>query len=396
MHAETMPAEVPRHVLMTADTVGGVWSQSIELAAGLGARGVRVSLATMGAPLTPSQRAQAAALERGDGAFSLHESSWRLEWMDAPWQDVERAGEWLLGLARELQPDVVHLNQFAFGALPFAAPKLVVAHSCVASWWRAVHRNLAPPPWDAYRQVVRDGLEGADLVAAPTEAMLASLALDYRYIRGGVVLPNGRDPAKFASAAQKAPFVLSAGRLWDSAKNLAALEAVAPTLPWPVRVAGAAAAPGAPAPAAQSAAVQWLGELAPEEMAAQFARAAIYALPARYEPFGLSALEAGLSSCALVLGDIPSLREVWGDAALYVPPDDHAALQAALSRLIGDDALRQCMAQKALARARAFTPQRMADAYLEAYARLLAAAPRPADSKRRARKTTTRETACAS
>jgi glycosyltransferase involved in cell wall biosynthesis len=398
MDAETMPAEAPRHVLMTADTVGGVWSQSIELAAGLGARGVRVSLATMGAPLAPSQRAQAAALERGNGAFSLHESSWRLEWMDAPWQDVERAGEWLLGLARELRPDVVHLNQFAFGALPFAAPKLVVAHSCVASWWRAVHRSLAPPPWDAYRQVVRDGLEGADLVAAPTEAMLAALALDYRYIRGGVVLPNGRDPAKFA-AAQKAPFVLSAGRLWDSAKNLAALEAVAPTLPWPVRVAGAAAAPGALAPAAQPAVVQWLGELAPEAMAAQFARAAIYALPARYEPFGLSALEAGLSSCALVLGDIPSLREVWGDAALYVPPDDHAALHAALLRLMGDDALRQCMAQKALARARAFTPQRMVDAYLAAYARLpaaaAAAAPRHAAGKR-ARKTTTRETACAS
>ncbi len=32
-------------------------------------------------------------------------------------------------------------------------------------------------------------------------------------------------------------------------------------------------------------------------------------LPARYEPFGLSVLEAALSGCALVLGDIPSLRE---------------------------------------------------------------------------------------
>ena len=42
------------------------------------------------------------------------------------------------------------------------------------------------------------------------------------------------------------------------------------------------------------------------------ARASIYALPARYEPFGLSILEAALSGAALVLGDIPSLREVWG------------------------------------------------------------------------------------
>ena len=56
------------------------------------------------------------------------------------------------------------------------------------------------------------------------------------------------------------------------------------------------------------------------------ARAAIYALPARYEPFGLTALEAGLSGCALVLGDIPSLREVWGETACFVPPDDRDAV----------------------------------------------------------------------
>ena len=63
-----------------------------------------------------------------------------------------------------------------------------------------------------------------------------------------------------------------------------------------------------------------LGRLSAGELADWYARAAIYALPARYEPFGLSALEAALSGCALVLGDIPSLREIWGDAALFVPP----------------------------------------------------------------------------
>jgi glycogen synthase len=56
-----------------------------------------------------------------------------------------------------------------------------------------------------------------------------------------------------------------------------------------------------------------------------YARASIYALPARYEPFGLSALEAALSGCALILGDIPSLREVWLEAAPYVSPDDESA-----------------------------------------------------------------------
>ena len=74
-------------------------------------------------------------------------------------------------------------------------------------------------------------------------------------------------------------------------------------------------------------------------------------LPARYEPFGLSVLEAALSGCALVLGDIASLREVWQDAALYVPPDDAGALTAALARLIAEPELRHSLATSARKRA---------------------------------------------
>ncbi|MEB3829625.1 glycosyltransferase [Phormidium sp. CCY1219] len=61
--------------------------------------------------------------------------------------------------------------------------------------------------------------------------------------------------------------------------------------------------------------------MSPEELSHWYARAAIYAFPARYEPFGLSVLEAALSGCALVLGDIPRLREMWGDAAVFANPD---------------------------------------------------------------------------
>ena len=113
-------------------------------------------------------------------------------------------------------------------------------------------------------------------------------------------------------------------------------------------------------------------------LAEQYARAAIYALPARYEPFGLSVLEAALSGCALVLGDIESLREVWGSAALYVAPDDHEALSAALRGLIEDDALRSRMADEARACALQYTPECMAAAYRSAYARLLR--PEPPDA----------------
>ncbi|MDB5296059.1 MAG: glycosyl transferase group 1, partial [Phycisphaerales bacterium] len=174
----------------------------------------------------------------------------------------------------------------------------------------------------------------------------------------------------------KEPFVLTAGRLWDEAKNVAALAAVAPGLPWPVRVAGEARHPGGTMTATSGATgdagpatpnLYPLGRLDEAEMAHAFARAAIYCLPARYEPFGLSALEAGLSGCALVLGDIPSLREVWGDAAVYVPPADHGALRDALVGLIGRPDERRARAEQALARARRYVSAPMAAAYVGAY-----------------------------
>jgi glycogen synthase len=101
------------------------------------------------------------------------------------------------------------------------------------------------------------------------------------------------------------------------------------------------------------------------------ARASIYASPARYEPFGLSVLEAALSHCALVLGDIPSLREIWSDAAVFVEPDNENALSAALNRLIEETADRREMAHRAYAHALQYSSARMAGSYMRAYAELL-------------------------
>ena len=350
-------------LLMTADTVGGVWNYAVELARALEQRGVQVTLATMGAPLTSYQRAQVGGLP----GLALHESSHRLEWMQNAWDDVDRAGEWLLALERDGAPDLVHLNQFAFGALPFAAPKLVVAHSCVLSWWRAVHGEAAPAAWDGYRRRVVQGLAGAGLVAAPTRAMLHSLQENYGFSGAGRVLHNGRSAEAFQPAV-KQPFVFAAGRFWDAAKNLTALQAVAPLLPWPVRVAGSITHPdgGSVRPSR----VHCLGELPSRALARHLGEAAIYALPARYEPFGLSVLEAALSGCALVLGDVASLREIWGPAAVYVAPNDHAALRAALWHLIENPAERVRLAEAAHARSLDFTTARMTGAYLAAYAAL--------------------------
>ncbi len=120
-----------------------------------------------------------------------------------------------------------------------------------------------------------------------------------------------------------------------------------------------------------------LGRLSHRALAAWYGRASIYALPARYEPFGLSVLEAALAGCALVLGDIPSLREIWRNRAVFVPPDDPEALEHAILRLIEDPDRRNALAAGARTRALERTPDRMVESYLQSYGEILGAATLP-------------------
>ena len=339
---------------MTADCVGGVWTYALELTAALERHGVEVQLATMGARPDAGQRAAAAA----SSVDGLHESDYALEWEHEPWEEVERAGEWLLALADELRPDVVHLNGYVHAALDWPAPVVVAAHSDVLSWWRAVRGTPFPDRLDRYRDAVERGLRKADLVCAPTRAVLHDLALSYDFDTPALVVPNGR-ALRVPAGAVKEDVVVGLGRFWDEAKNVAALQRIADRLPWPVLLAG----PGTP-----------LGALAAEECALLLSSARIFASPARYEPFGLAALEAAQAGCALVLGDLPSLREVWEDAATFVAPDDDDAVLAALRDLCRDGERRQELARSAGERAARYTPAATAAAMDALYRRVPAAA----------------------
>ena len=142
----------------------------------------------MGAPLRESQRAALLAA----GAVGVYDGGYALEWMAEPWAEVAAAGDWLLELAAQERPDVVHVNGYAHGALPWDVPCVVVGHSCVLSWWRAVHGEAAPGAWDRYRAAVREGLQAADVVVAPTGYMLSELQDLYGGWPGqALVIANG-------------------------------------------------------------------------------------------------------------------------------------------------------------------------------------------------------------
>lgn len=350
-------------VLMTADSVGGVLSYALELARALNRKGVSVTLAVMGGELDRIKRTDTGELP----GTRIIESRYKLEWMDNPWDDVEAAGRWLLDLQNETAPDIIHLNNFTHGNLPWAekSPVLVVGHSCVMSWWKAVHNDKVPRAWKYYAARVQAGLQAAACVAAPSCAMLQDLEKFYGPFRNSCFIHNGIDTARFWPG-RKRNFILAAGRLWDDAKNIKALASIAGDLTWPVFSAGDPYhTEDSPGP------VNYLGRMSRRALAAWYSRASIYALPARYEPFGLTALEAGLSGCALVLGDIPSLREVWGNAALFADPEDPAKLRDAIKYLMSDKGLLEEFSRRARERALGYSIEKTSAAYVGLYASMM-------------------------
>jgi glycosyltransferase involved in cell wall biosynthesis len=353
-----------RRVLMTADAISGVWTYALELADALAPEGIEVILATMG-PLPDDVRLAEA---RRVSNLELVSTPLKLEWMDDPWNDVAQAGRWLLDLERRYRPDLIHLNGFCHGTLPTQAKRLVVGHSCRLSWWQAVKGAPAPVGFEEYRVRVRRGLFGADLVVAPSMAALRSLQQQYGSFYGGRVIPHAIRQERFWPG-KKQPMIIGGARPWDPAENTAALIRVRGSLPWRMYLAGPIAAPGGePVPVDRLVA---LGPLSRGELAAWLSVSAIYAAPSRHDPSGLAVLEAALSGCALVLGDIPSTRELWRDAAELVPPGDAKTLAATLLRLIADPIALLNRQRVARTRALMNLPEEMGRAYAALYRQLV-------------------------
>lgn len=352
------------NILMTVDAVGGVWTYAMELARSLEPYGIGFTIAAMGPRPTHAQLAEAALCAN----VTVHHRAFALEWMDDPWRDIDAAGHWLRQLVRRSSPDLIHLNAFVHGALDWKIPIVIVAHSCVGSRWRALRHGASPVHFDMYRERVKAAIQQADAVVAPTHDTVSAITDLYGSMNYATVIPYARDSSLFYEAP-KEPFILAAGRLWDPVKNLFLLEAAAPGVSWPIHVAGEATSPTGEA--ANFSAIHPLGQLDSAALAQWYARAAIFAHPARYQPFGFAPLEAALSGCALVLADIPSLREVWADAALFVDSDDVQGWSDTLNALTEDVELRERLASCATDRALMYSPDQMAGAYLRLYSRVI-------------------------
>ena len=354
-------------LLLVTDAVGGVWVYSLELARALRSLGVEAILAVMGPSPDAKQRRDISELQIIDTGLPL-------DWLDTSPDEMRGASKTLAQIADQEHADLIQTSSAALLAdADFSQPCVAVQHSCVASWWAAVRGTPLPRDFEWRRELVQEGLAGAAAVVTPSLSFAAETRQIYAVPMVNTV-HNGRNALAPPNIPQ-GNFVFTAGRLWDEGKNVATLDAAAARLSAPFQAAGATKGPNGASIKLRH--IDALGQLSEIRLAGLFAARPIYASAAVYEPFGLSVLEAAQAGCALVLSDIPTHRELWDGAAIFVQPRDDEAFAAVIEYLLEDADEREELGQLARARASHYTPERMARGMAEIYARVAAPAVAP-------------------
>jgi glycogen(starch) synthase len=159
---------------------------------------------------------------------------------------------------------------------------------------------------------------------------------------------------------------VTAGRLWDEAKNLGLLAGV--RSPVPVLIAGEPRFETITVSPVRIGA-RLLGHLAEGALLELFRQSAIYICCSQYEPFGLAPLEAALCGCAVLAHDIPSLREVWSNGALYFA--NATSLSELLTMLAYNPVELAAARQRSYSQAQQYSAARMTDQYIDLYRGLL-------------------------
>lgn len=104
----------------------------------------------------------------------------------------------------------------------------------------------------------------------------------------------------------------------------------------------------------------WLGSVRPEALESLYGYARFLVHPSVLEGASLVLMEAAVQGRCIVVTDIEANRDVLGEAAVWVPPDDPAALAEALLRCNDDPALRREVGARARQRVtRRFTIQQL-------------------------------------
>jgi alpha-1,3-rhamnosyl/mannosyltransferase len=296
---------------------------------------------------------------------------------------------WLPRFLKRERVDLYHSTNYMMPLIGMGRIKRVVTiHDLIP----LMFRDHAPQAKKAkffpiYKRLMHEVGARADLIVTVSESTKKDIVREMKVAEEKIVVtPEGVGPEYHPSATRHptpgTPHILYVGRR-DPYKNLPllieALAIVSKKVPTArLRIIGPAddRYPEAPALAKMMGLndkIDWIGYVTPGQLIEEYRGASVFALPSRYEGFGLTVLEAMACGAPVVCSNVSSLPEVAGDAALLVPPGDLPALADAIARVLTDPRLAAALAEKSVAQAARFTWKKTADLTLDAYARLMGA-----------------------
>lgn len=112
--------------------------------------------------------------------------------------------------------------------------------------------------------------------------------------------------------------------------------------------------------------ILFLGYVPDEDIPALMEQALCFTFPSLGEGFGIPVLEAMAAGAPVVASDIPAVREVAGEAALFVPPLDVAKWTVALDTMLVDQKRRADLSAKGKERVKDFSWDKTAAATWQA------------------------------
>jgi len=103
------------------------------------------------------------------------------------------------------------------------------------------------------------------------------------------------------------------------------------------------------------------------ELSVLFRQAKAYVFPSLSEGFGIPGLNAMAAKIPVVCSDILTLKEIYGDAALYFDPNDPEDIASKINQVVSDSKIRSRLIDSGLQQVRKYSWQRMAKETLRVY-----------------------------
>lgn len=286
--------------------------------------------------------------------------------------------------ARRARVDLLHCPA-NFAPAWGSVPRVVTIHDL---HYKATPELLSVPMRVGTDVLVRLAAAGADRIITGSEVARAEIVSGLGVDRGRIdVVPHGlrRPPGNVSSALARErhrlggrPVVLTVATNVPH-KNLPSLiEAAAliaseerPTFVIAGHGTDDATLEAAVSSRGLAAHVRLLGRCSDDELESLYALASCLLLPTLHEGFGLPVIEAMARSVPVLCSDIPVLREVANEAAMFFDPRDPADIAAKVCGLLSDGRLVEQLRERGRVRAGAFSWSAAAQGTLASYRRAL-------------------------